>query len=92
MSLVDRLRVGWLNEVFGGRGTARVEDAHGTPTQSHVSPNILVYEDQIGSKTLEFDVLGLNRSALEATQGQMDGFFSQLPYKCHLEEVASVGD
>ena len=31
-------------------------------------------------------------SALEATQGQMDGFFSQLQYKCHLEEVASVGD
>jgi hypothetical protein len=29
---------------------------------------------------------------LEATQGQMDGFFSQLPYECHLEEVASVGD
>ena len=29
---------------------------------------------------------------LEATQGQMDGFFSQLSYKCHLEEVASVGD
>ena len=30
------------------------------------------------------------RAALEATQGQIDGFFSQLPYKCHLEEVASV--
>jgi len=30
--------------------------------------------------------------ALEATHGQIDGFFSQLPYKCHLEEVASVGD
>ena len=30
--------------------------------------------------------------ALEATQGQLDGSFSQLPYKCHLEEVASVGD
>jgi hypothetical protein len=27
-----------------------------------------------------------------ATQGQMDGFFGQLPYKYHLEEVASVGD
>jgi len=27
----------------------------------------------------------------EATQGQMDGFFSQLTYECHLEEVASVG-
>jgi hypothetical protein len=30
--------------------------------------------------------------ALEATQGQMDGFFSQLLYKCHLQESASVGD
>jgi len=29
---------------------------------------------------------------LEATQGQMDGFFSQLTFTCHLEEVASVGD
>ena len=27
----------------------------------------------------------------EATQGQMDGFFSQLSYTCQLEEVASVG-
>ena len=32
------------------------------------------------------------KSALEATQGQMDGFVSQLPYNCHIEEVASVGD
>ena len=31
-------------------------------------------------------------TALEATQGQMDGFFSQFPYQCYLEEVASVGD
>ena len=31
-------------------------------------------------------------AALEVTQGQMDGFLSQLPFKCHLEEVASVGD
>ena len=30
--------------------------------------------------------------ALEAAQGQMDGFFCQLPYACHFEEVASVGD
>ena len=27
------------------RGTARAEDAQGTPTQSHISPSILVYED-----------------------------------------------
>jgi starvation-inducible outer membrane lipoprotein len=26
-------------------------------------------------------------TALEATQGQTDGFFSQLPYNCHLEEA-----
>ena len=31
-------------------------------------------------------------SALEATQGQRDDFFCQLPYKFRLEEVASVGD
>jgi len=29
-----------------GRGTARAEDAQGTPTQSHISPSILVYEDK----------------------------------------------
>ena len=32
------------------------------------------------------------KATLEATQGQMDGFFRQLPYICDLEEVASVGD
>ena len=31
-------------------------------------------------------------STLEATQGQMDAFFSQLPFKCYLLEVACVGD
>ena len=29
---------------------------------------------------------------LETTQRQLNGFFSQLPYECHLGEVASVGD
>ena len=33
-----------------------------------------------------------DRAAMEATQGQIDGFFSQLPYKCHQNRVASVGD
>ena len=36
-----------------------------------------------------FEGLG---STLETTQGQMDGFFSQVPLKCYLPEVASVGD
>ena len=31
-------------------------------------------------------------STLETTQGQIDGFFNQLPFKCYLPEVASVGD
>jgi len=31
-----------------GRGTTRAEDAQGTPTQSHISPSILVYEDKKG--------------------------------------------
>ena len=28
---------------------------------------------------------------LEATQGQIDGLCSQIPYKCHQIRVASVG-
>ena len=32
------------------------------------------------------------RAALETTQGQIDGYFSQLSYKYHLEEVASLED
>ena len=30
-----------------GRGTTRAEDAQGTPTHSHISPSILVYEDSV---------------------------------------------
>ena len=32
------------------------------------------------------------QTALEATQGQMDGLLSHLPCKCYLEEVVSVGE
>ena len=32
-----------------GRGAARAEDAQGTPTQSHMSPSILVYEYKLNS-------------------------------------------
>ena len=31
--------------LVGLRGTTRAEDAQGTPTQSHRSPSVLVYED-----------------------------------------------
>jgi len=30
-----------------GRGTTRAEDAQGTPTQSHISPSIVVYEHSV---------------------------------------------
>ena len=33
------------NPYLSGRGTTRAEDAQGTPTQSHISPSILVYEE-----------------------------------------------
>jgi len=32
---------------LSGRGVAKAEDAQGTPTQSHTSPSILVYEDKL---------------------------------------------
>ena len=34
----------------------------------------------------------VGESALQATQGQIDGFLSKPLYKWYLEEVASVGD
>jgi len=36
--------------VGSGRGTTRAEDAQGTPTQSHISPSILVYEENPGNR------------------------------------------
>jgi len=34
--------------IFGnGGGTTRAKDAHGTPTQSHISPSTLVFEDKL---------------------------------------------
>ena len=35
---------------------------------------------------------GQTQTDVDATQGQIDDFFSQLPYKCHQNRVASVGD
>jgi len=45
-----------------------------------------------GTVRLGPDGLLTRSAALEATQGQSDGFFSQLPYKCHQNWVASVGE
>ena len=36
---------GVIDSGFSGRGATRAEDVQGTPTQSHISPSILVYEE-----------------------------------------------
>jgi len=48
----------WLIDSWdlSGRGTKRAEDAQGTPTQSHISPIILVYEEK---PVVAFRVSGL---------------------------------
>ena len=40
-------QLGWAKPLLKriGRGTTRAEDAQGQPTQSHISPSILIYED-----------------------------------------------
>ena len=43
-------------------------------------------EDKKGKRMSE------SGSTLEKTQGQIDGFLNQLLSKCHLLQVASVGD
>ena len=52
VKLTDGLRVGCFNGISfitstgaSGRGAARAEDAQGTPTQSQISPSILVHEE-----------------------------------------------
>ena len=53
-SVIDSGLVGSTD--FDRRGSARAEDVHGTPGQSHISPSILVYEDNIAErlwKTIE---------------------------------------
>ena len=71
----DRLRVGWLNGVSfitspgacarAGRSTTRAEDAQRTPTQSDVSPSILVYDDELNNDPC------LNEIAKEGTESDI---------------------
>jgi len=39
------VNLGRVEGIRLGRGTAGAEDAQGTPTQGHISPSILVYEE-----------------------------------------------
>jgi len=39
---------------YSGRGTTRAKDAQGTPTKSHISTSILVYEDNVANSRSNF--------------------------------------
>jgi len=65
---VDRLRVGWLNG--SGRGAVRAEDAQGIPTQSHISPSMLAYEEIQGDSCS-----WLSRAQVSCTVKQFRGGF-----------------
>ena len=56
----------------------------------HISVKCLFFRSVLQFMVDQFNLL--ISPALEATQGQIDGLCSQLPYKCYLFEVASVGD
>ena len=65
--------------------TSRVQ-----PSSADGSRRASKWWSAIGRDTNDFSMVVV--PTLETTQGQMDGFLSQLPYKYHLEEVTSVGD
>ena len=52
---------------LSGRGTARAEDAQGTPTQSHISPSILVYEEKRREQASQIQNPDLPKSGPDCT-------------------------
>ena len=58
-----------------GRGAARAEDAQGTPTQSHISPSVLVYQENLNPQAPQVREFDVEASARQATgrDSQMGG-------------------
>ena len=79
---LDRLRVGWLN--LSGRGAARAEDAQGTPIQSHISPSILVYEDNEEGERVWYHnvIIGDDFDALEQPEDVLDAHDPDSCFRC----------
>jgi len=46
-----------------GRGVTTAEGAQGTPTQSHISPSILVYEDKLEARSTRGGPSPLSKTA-----------------------------
>ena len=70
--------------LVSGRGTTRAEDAQGTPTQSHISPSILVYEEE--------KAWSLQNGATKQTATELDGgkanSLSLPPYKLASKSIS----
>ena len=75
-------------------GIATASDRRGTTSKVDVLHLKSKARSDIGCLTCAvFDWQRTRRGGgLAATPGHMDGFVIHHPYKCHLEEVASVGD
>ena len=94
----DRL---WYHSTLGSRVKTRRRSKQEPPRDSAL---LRIQEMACSRKqgssldsTLDFSIVSaLLRdtclATLEATQGQIDGFFSQLPHKCHQNRVACVAD
>ena len=60
----------------GGGATTKAEDAQGTPTQSHVSPNILAHEDYSGLSETHLDLI---RAKEKEGEGRREVVGSKVP-------------
>jgi hypothetical protein len=63
-----------------------------TLSLSTTAPSARAHREWVLERGQDTDAFLASNTTLEAPQGQMDGFFIQLPYKCNLAEVAYVGD
>ena len=70
---------GEFRAVDSGRGAARAEDAQGTPTQSHISPSILEYED----KSTAWTTVGCQARACTSTRLRIPTSASSLLLATH---------
>ena len=85
--------------IFSSRGVFKLHTRDWKLRPNSLSLSVtLAQEGQIDHQNMSSACSALNVfhsicvSAPQATQGRKNGFLSQLPEKCHLEEVASVGD
>jgi len=67
--------------LFSGRDAARAEDAQETPIQSHISPSLLVYEDntRVRARRRGWGPHGASRSQKSGGRGTLDVWSTGVP-------------